>query len=310
MKYRFDVTRRLKLLKTPLSFTGAKLRTILKEWKKIRLNNKTPNAHEACWLYLADLLSCIALAIEMNTKKKEWFESWFDSPFYHILYKDRDEKEAQVFLDSLIAYLRPRPGAKILDVACGKGRHSIHLNKKGFTVTGFDLSGESIEHNKKFESASLNFQVHDMRYPFRENEFDIVFNLFSSFGYFDSHDDNEKVIFSNARALVSGGALVIDYMNSKKVSQNLIPEDEKECRGIVFRQKRVIDSGRIIKKISFSCEQKNYAFEEHLQLYALPDFEKMFQKNNLEITGTFGDYALNPFDESASDRLIIVSKRK
>jgi len=246
----------------------------------------------------------------MSTHKKEWFESWFDSPYYHILYKDRDEKEAQLFLDNLITFLKPGPAAKILDVACGKGRHSTHLHDKGFNVTGFDLSKESIEHDKKYEDASLLFFVHDMREVFRKNEFDIVFNLFSSFGYFDNHDHNEKVICANATALKEGGSLVIDYMNSKKIARNLVAEDVKECRGIKFLQRRKIDSGKIIKKISFSCGEENYRFEEHLQLYSLDDFEKMFRKNNLVITNTFGDYNLSAFHEMNSDRLILVAKKE
>lgn len=245
----------------------------------------------------------------MSTSKKEWFESWFDSPYYHILYKDRDENEARFFLDNLIALLKPKPGERILDVACGKGRHSIYLNQKGFTVCGFDLSRESIEHNKSFESGTLSFYVHDMRDVFREGEFDIVFNLFSSFGYFDRHSDNEKVIHANSIALGKGGTLVVDYMNSKKVMKNLVSEDIKECKGIRFFQKRKIDSGKIIKNISFSCEHKNYSFEEHLQLYVLEDFEKMFSKNEMTVTKIFGDYQLNKFDEQHSDRLILVAVR-
>ncbi len=253
--------------------------------------------------------SGVIFASIMDTKKTEWFESWFDSPFYHILYKDRDDKEAKLFLDNLINHLHPGPGAKILDVACGKGRHSLYLNRKGFTVCGFDLSKESIEHNKKNETKTLTFMVHDMRNPFRKDEFNIVFNLFSSFGYFDNHADNEKVILANAEALVSGGSLVIDYMNSKKVANELIAEDVKECRGIKFFQKRKIDSGKIIKNISFSNEKKEYAFEEHLQLYSLEDFEKMFRKYNLTIRNIFGDYLLNKFDEENSDRLILIAEK-
>ena len=170
----------------------------------------------------------------MLQNKEEWFESWFDSPFYHILYKDRDDKEAKLLLDNLITFLNPGPGARILDVACGKGRHSVYLNKKGFSVCGFDLSKESIEHNKKYESRYLTFLVHDMRDPLPNQQFDIIFNLFSSFGYFDSHEDNEKVIRANADTLQKGGKLVIDYMNSRKVARNLVAEDIKECRGIKF----------------------------------------------------------------------------
>src|SRR4051812_18343331 len=125
---------------------------------------------------------------------RKWFESWFDSPYYHLLYQDRDQGEAKLFLNNLISFLNPSPAAPILDVACGKGRHAVFLNKKGFNVAAFDLSAESITYDKKFENETLHFYVHDMREVFRSNYFKIVFNLFSSFGYFDSHEDNERVI--------------------------------------------------------------------------------------------------------------------
>src|SRR5439155_8599597 len=118
------------------------------------------------------------------------FESWFNSPYYHVLYKERNEKEAHSFLDMLIHFLRPMPGAKILDVACGKGRHSLYLNQKGFNVTGFDLSPENIDYDLQFQNDTLSFFRHDMREIFRVNHFDYVFNLFSSFGYFKEESDN------------------------------------------------------------------------------------------------------------------------
>ncbi len=74
-----------------------------------------------------------------------WFKDWFNSPYYHQLYFNRDEKEAAAFIDKLINYLQPAPNASMLDVACGKGRHSIHLAEKGFDVTGIDLSEDSIK---------------------------------------------------------------------------------------------------------------------------------------------------------------------
>lgn len=80
----------------------------------------------------------------MNKDTTTWFTSWFDTPFYHILYKDRDDTEAQHFMDKLTGYLNIPEGGSILDLACGKGRHSIYLNSLGFDVTGADLSENSI----------------------------------------------------------------------------------------------------------------------------------------------------------------------
>ena len=75
---------------------------------------------------------------------KEWFKDWFNTSYYHTLYKHRDESEAHRFIDHLCAYLKVKKGSKILDLACGKGRHALHLAKKGYQTTGVDLSEESI----------------------------------------------------------------------------------------------------------------------------------------------------------------------
>ena len=125
----------------------------------------------------------------MDMDKTTWYASWFDTPFYHILYKDRDYSEAQEFMKTLTEYLNIPEKGKILDLACGKGRHSVFLNKLGYDVTGADLSKNSISHAKQFENENLNFKVHDMCLPFGE-EFDAVFNLFTSFGYFENEADN------------------------------------------------------------------------------------------------------------------------
>ena len=80
----------------------------------------------------------------MALPTQNWYASWFDTPYYHILYKDRGYDEAQAFMRALMAYLKPKDSAKILDLACGKGRHSVFLNSLGYNVTGVDLSKNSI----------------------------------------------------------------------------------------------------------------------------------------------------------------------
>ena len=72
------------------------------------------------------------------TIKKKWFQSWFDTSYYHTLYKHRDDKEAQMFMKNLVRHLEIDSDQHILDLACGKGRHSIFLNQLGFNVTGVD----------------------------------------------------------------------------------------------------------------------------------------------------------------------------
>lgn len=242
-------------------------------------------------------------------EKKEWFERWFDSPYYHILYKRRDEKEARTFLDSLVHYLEPLPGARILDVACGKGRHSVCLNQQGFDVTGFDLSPESIEYDQQFENEKLSFFLHDMRELFRINYYDFVFNLFTSFGYFEKERDNAKTIYANAQSLKPGGVLVLDYFNSVKVKSGLIHEETKTIDGISFHIHKKITDGNIFKKINFTDQGKDFEYYEQLSLFTKSDFEKYFSEYQLTIIDIFGDYNLNSYDEKNSDRLILIAKK-
>lgn len=135
----------------------------------------------------------------------EWFESWFDTPYYHLLYSNRDYTEAENFITKLTADLQLPPNSKIIDLACGKGRHSVFLNKLGYNVLGLDLSRQSIEFDKQFENQTLVFDVHDMRNSINADPMDAVFNLFTSFGYFDHESDDRKVFHSVYNALKPGG---------------------------------------------------------------------------------------------------------
>ena len=126
----------------------------------------------------------------MNTKDVQladlspaWYRHWFDADFYHQLYGNRNETEAAAFIDALLTELAPEPASIMLDLGCGKGRHSRHLAMKGFRVLGMDLSAASIRAAKKYNSHRLNFIRQDMREPFGNQCFDYVFNFFTSFGY-------------------------------------------------------------------------------------------------------------------------------
>src|SRR5215471_8928653 len=125
-------------------------------------------------------------------KKEAWYESWFDSPYYHHLYEHHDTDEASNEVEQIVEKLGIQPPSTILDVACGRGRHAIELSRKGFDVTGIDLSWKNILHAQHFEDDHLSFFVHDMREVFYVNFFDVVLNLFTSFGYFEAEKDNLK----------------------------------------------------------------------------------------------------------------------
>lgn len=242
--------------------------------------------------------------------QQNWFESWFNSTYYHILYSGRNTEEAEFLIDNLIQWLQPAPTAKILDIACGKGRHSVYLHSKGFEVIGIDLAENSIVYAQQFEDERLHFFVHDMRKLFYIHYFDISLNLFTSFGYFNSDRDNVKALKAFAKGLKAGGTLVIDYLNVVKVIAELKQVETKIVQNIEFNIKRKISEGKIIKEIQFSDEGRDYAYSEKVQAISLSDFDSLLDQAGLTITHAFGNYKLDEFDAATSDRLLLICKKK
>lgn len=255
------------------------------------------------------MISKVKPMVANTGDKKDWFETWFDSPYYHILYKERDETEAEIFLDKLISHIKLSQGSKILDVACGKGRHSLYLNKKGFDVTGYDLSEQSIKHNLKMENDTLHFYLHDMRELFRTNYFDLVLNLFSSFGYFDKAHDNFRCLQSHVAALKQGGLFIIDYFNTRKIIDAGDMTYEKIVDDISFHIEKKLTDERVIKEIKFTDNNINYTYEEYVALVGQAEFESYFKRLDLKLISTFGNYNLDKYDPSESDRMIFLTKK-
>lgn len=243
----------------------------------------------------------------MTKHTQEWYASWFDTPFYHILYKDRGHEEAQRFMDNLTSYLNLPENGSILDLACGRGRHSIYLNSLGYRVTGVDLSERSINFAKQFETPNLKFEIHDMCFPYKRT-FDAVFNLFTSFGYFENDDDNLRTIKAIKSDLNETGFGVIDFMNVNYVIDHLVEEDIKVIDGIEFKQRRHLKNGHIIKDISFDFEGDHYHFKERVKALTLQNFMDLYEEAGAYLLDVFGDYKLGPFDAKTSERLIMIFK--
>lgn len=238
---------------------------------------------------------------------ENWFETWFDSKYYHILYKNRDEIEAEQFMDNLTHYLNLPEEAKILDLACGKGRHAIYLNQLGYDVTGVDLSENSIQEAAKASTNTLRFKVHDMRIK-TEEKYDAVFNLFTSFGYFENEEDNFKTLLAIKESLTEYGFAVIDFMNTNYVLDNLVAKEVKSVDGIDFHIKRYTKDGHIFKEIDFEDDNKKFHFTEKVRALTLADFETMMEKADIFLLDIFGDYKLRKFFKSDSERLIMIFK--
>ncbi len=243
----------------------------------------------------------------LKTKTHNWFASWFDTTYYHILYKERNYREAQVFMDNLTHYLNLPEKAKVLDLCCGKGRHAIYLNQLGFEVVGADLSENSITEANKNQNETLHFEVHDMRETF-DDKFDAIFNLFTSFGYFENDEDNLITLKAMKESLTEYGFAVIDFMNVNNVVNNLVPDEVKTVDGIEFHIKRYLSGGHICKEIDFEDEGEKFHFTEKVRALTLKDFEEMMEEAGIFLLDTFGDYKLKKFHKTESERLIMIFK--
>ena len=241
---------------------------------------------------------------------KEWYTSWFDSPYYHSLYSHRNHQEAADFVSRLINLIQPSKDAHILDVGCGRGRHAIELYRHGFKVTGIDLSHENIKYAKdkaKNEKASsaLKFMVHDMRNPL-DTQFSNVLNLFTSFGYFKDPKDKIHTLESFRTQLVPNGVGVIDFLNPSWVLSNLIKEESIERDGVRFSIQRYKRGKWLYKDIQFQIDEHSYKFQEQVELLEINDFITLFSQVNLQLVDLFGNYQLDAYDKDLSNRQILI----
>ncbi len=240
---------------------------------------------------------------------KEWFEDWFDTIYYKALYRGRNEEEADRFVELLVQELKIKGDSKILDVACGRGRHSVALNELGFDVTGTDLSFQKIKELINLENDKLHFYRHDMRHVFRINYFDCVFNFFTSFGYFESVYDEKNAAAAMSANLKWNGYFVIDYLNAEYVKRNLIHTDKMQVGEYEFIIEKSLEENRISKKITVIEKEKCSVFYEKVRMYTLEQMIHLFSTYSLVVENCFGSYRLDPYDEINSERMILVFRK-
>lgn len=242
------------------------------------------------------------------SREKKWFESWFDTPYYHLLYRNRDEHEARSFINRLFEHISLPAGAKVLDLACGKGRHAVYLAQLGLDVTGYDLSPSNISEAGKWANERLRFEIRDMRDDLGKECFDAVFNLFTGFGYFDSDEENFSVFGRISDALKPGGIFVFDYLNPEYVKNLKSEVHESEIEGIKFLTRKFISGKKIVKIIQVKDGSERYGFKEEVTIYSADQIKRELAKQGFRITKQFGNYELQDTD-SLNNRLILICKK-
>jgi len=243
---------------------------------------------------------------------KTWYKEWFNSPFYHKLYFERDEQEASAFISRLIHYLKPAPKSRMLDVGCGKGRHSRKLADMGYIVTGIDISEDSIIWARQFENDHLEFFMHDMRLPFLINFYHYAFNLFTSFGYFNTRREHDDTLRTISNSLLPGGRLIIDYLNVHYSEARFVHHEEKQIGQTSYTIYRWDDEDHFFKKITISDPSLEEPVEhtEKVAKFMLGDFNDMLSFHGLSLKEVFGDYQLGPYDIQKAPRMIIIAEKK
>lgn len=236
----------------------------------------------------------------------EWFESWFGEE-YVALYPHRDEAEADRAVGLIASTLGSRPVKRVLDLACGSGRHARYLGARWWT-SGVDLS-EVLLRMAQLDGVPARLVRADMRsLPYRDASFDLVVNLFTSFGYFETDAEHEQVMRDLARVTNPGGTFVLDFFNAAEVQLNLVPYDEASIAGRHVEQRRAVtpDGRFVVKHIAIADEGKE--FVERVRLFTKGELVTMLVRAGFSIERSYGDYSGEPLSDN-SPRVILFARR-
>jgi SAM-dependent methyltransferase len=240
----------------------------------------------------------------------EWFEEWFNTEEYLNVYRHRNDADAEKLVDLVLENINLNKNADIIDLACGSGRHSILFAERGYNVTAVDLSENLLNVARATVSdlgLNINFVNGDLRNFCITSKFDLAVNLFTSFGYFETDDENFS-LFSNAFSLLKdNGYFVIDYFNSSYLRNHLVPHSEDIINGKIVIQERRIMGNRIIKDILISKNSKRKSFRESVRMYSESELIQAIRNNGFRIHKELGDFDGSKFDLNSSERIIIIA---
>jgi len=242
----------------------------------------------------------------------EWFEEWFNTEEYLNVYRHRNEEDAKNLFNLIRKNIVLENGSKVLDLACGAGRHSILFAKNGFDVTAVDISDNLLNVARKTAEEfklNINFIKNDLRKLDLTDKFHLIINLFTSFGYFESDDENDEVIKIASQHLVDNGYFVMDFFNIIYLKNNLIPISYDKIEDGIIKQERAMEGNRIVKKIIITRRAVEKRYFESVRTFTKGELAFLFEDNGLKVQSIYGDYLGNNFEEESSPRIIIIAKK-
>jgi SAM-dependent methyltransferase len=234
----------------------------------------------------------------------EWFEEWFGEEYLR-LYPHRDEVEAALAVDLIVRTVPFQAGWRVLDVACGAGRHARAFLAAGARCTGVDLSMTLLRLAQQVTAAPLVRA--DMRQlPIRPGSMDLTVNLFTSFGYFERDAEHAAALDEMIATLRPGGWFVIDFLNPAAVRRQLVPEETLEVAGSTVRVTRSVSpDGRYVCKTIRGAQGRN--FRERVRLFEPQQMVSMLEAAGVRVQFRFGGYDAAPMDPG-SPRTILVGQ--
>jgi cyclopropane fatty-acyl-phospholipid synthase-like methyltransferase len=244
--------------------------------------------------------------------KSEWFKDWFNTEEYLNVYQNHNESDAEKHIKLILENVKIAPKTKILDMACGAGRHAIILARKNYNVTAVDLSEKLISiasQAAQIENLKINFIQSDIRKFETSEKFNLVLNLFTSFGYFETDEENFAILKKAFNLLEVGGYFVLDFFNSQFLKQNLVEYSEEILNNAEIHQLRKIKDNRVIKKIVITKDGNLNTYEESVRLFTKDELVEAITKIGFDIYKTFGDFLGNEFEQFSSPRLIMICKK-
>ncbi len=242
----------------------------------------------------------------------EWFKDWFETDEYLNVYQHRNERDAEELVQLILNNLAINHSANVLDMASGTGRHSILFARNGFKVTAVDLSKNmlSVARRKaESENLNINFIQSDLRYFAYSEKFDLIVNLFTSFGYFESDEENFKILKSAYELLSENGYFVLDFFNKYFIENNLIPESIEKMGSTEIIQQRKIAGKRILKDIIIKRNGHSEKYKESVRMYSAEELTRELTRIGFAIEKTFGDFHGSMFDKTYSKRIILFARK-